>query len=102
MILSRADEEGYWWLFATPMKPSFVLNLPGARRVLVMDDRTSHGKGASFMWQRREFLRHVLAGASLYEFVFVYVSIWRKDVEKLMQAMRPEARGRVILVGSET
>jgi hypothetical protein len=54
------------------------------------------------MWQRREFLRHVLAGASLYEFVFVYVSIWRKDVEKLMQAMRPEARGRVILVGSET
>jgi hypothetical protein len=50
MLLSRADEEEYWWLFATPMKPSFVINLPEARRVLVMDDRTSQGTGASFMF----------------------------------------------------
>jgi hypothetical protein len=53
------------------------------------------------MWQRREFLRHVLAGASLYEFVFVYASIWRADVEKLTRAMRPEVRDRVIVLGPE-
>jgi hypothetical protein len=43
MLLSRADEDEYWWLFATAMKPSLVINLPETRRVLVMDDRTSHG-----------------------------------------------------------
>jgi hypothetical protein len=101
MVVSRADEETCWWLFATPMKPSFILHLPEARRVLVMDDRTSHGTGASFMWQRREFLRHILAGAGLYGYVFVYASIWQEDVDKLMQAMRPEVRARVILIGPE-
>jgi hypothetical protein len=99
MVLGRADAEDYWWLFATPlMKPSFIIHLPQARRVLVVDERTSQGAGASFMTRRKEFLRHILAGATLYEFVFVYASNWRNEVEKLVQAMRPEVRAHVVLI----
>jgi hypothetical protein len=101
MVVRRVDEDEYGWLFATPMQPSFVVHLPEARRVLVMDERTSAGSGASFMWQRREFLRHILAGVALYEFVFVYAPIWRDDAEKLVQAMRDEMRAHVILIGEQ-
>jgi hypothetical protein len=83
------------------MRPAFVIHLPEARRIVVMDDRLVSGTAVSFIMQRKEFLRNVLAGTSLYELVLVYASIWREDVEKLKRAMRPEARQRLILIGAE-
>lgn len=97
--LTRADEDELWWLFATSMRPSLIAHLPRARRVLVIEDRASTASTASFALRRRELLRNILAGAALYEFVFVCASIWRSDVEKLVQAMSPAMRTHVILIG---
>jgi hypothetical protein len=100
MVVRHADDDEYGWLFATPIKPSFVVHLPEMRRVLVLDERMS--QGASFMSQRRDFLRHILVGASLYDFVFVVAVAWRKDVRKLLQQMRPTLRSQIILANQKS
>jgi hypothetical protein len=101
MVLRFAEDGEFGWLFPAPIKPSFVVHLPEARRVLVLDERASRGAGSSFIAQRREFLRHILVGASLYDFVFVFVSAWRNDVQKLLRQMRPILRSQIILASHE-
>jgi hypothetical protein len=101
MLVRPADDEEYGWLFSTQMRPSFVVHLPEARRVLVLDERMSQGVGASFMAQRREFLRHILVGASLYDFVFVFAVAWRNDVKKLLRQVQPMLRSQIILANHE-
>jgi hypothetical protein len=46
--------------------------------------RAVGGTAASFMRQRKEFLRNVLIGASLYDLVLVYAPHWHEDIEKLV------------------
>jgi len=98
VVLGRADEEELGWLLATPMKQSFIVLLPEARRALILDGKLSHGAGASFALQRREFLRNVLIGASLYDFVFVFPAAWHRETEKLLRQLRPALRKNVIVV----
>ena len=78
-----------------------VIQLPQDRRIVVMDDRSVGGTAASFMRQRKQFLRNILAGAGLYDLVLVFASIWHEDVGKLVRTMRPEMRQRIILAGPE-
>lgn len=98
VALGRADDEAFGWLLGTPMNKSFVVHLPKARRALILDEKMSHGSGASFALQRREFLRNVLIGASLYDFVLVFAAAWRHEVEKLIQQLPPVLQKNVILV----
>jgi hypothetical protein len=101
MAVTQYDGLDHWWYFDSRMRPAFVIDLSEEHRIVVMDDSLVSGTAASFMQQRKEFLRNVLAGTSLYEFVLVYASIWLVDVEKLKRVMRSEARQRVILIGAE-
>jgi len=91
----------HWSYFDSHTKPALVMLLSRDRRIVVMDDRSAGGTPASFTRQRREFLRNILAGTGLYDLVLVFASIWRDDVEKLLCAMRPEMRQRMIVVGPE-
>lgn len=101
-VFSSFQEMDHWSYFDSHTKPVLVLHLPRNRRIIVMDDRSVGGTAASFMRQRREFLRNILAGAGLYDLVCVYSSIWHEDVGKLVRVMRPDVRQRVILFGPET
>jgi hypothetical protein len=98
VVLARADEDEFGWLLTTLMKRSFIVRLPEARRALILDAMMSQGSGTSFAMQRRGFLRNVLVGASLYDFVFVFAAAWHYEVEKLVQQLRPVLRKSVILV----
>lgn len=103
-ILKRADtalatfqDMDHWSYFDSHTKPVLVIHLPRDRRIIVMDDRSVSATAASFMRQRREFLRNILAGASLYDLVYVFASIWHEDVAKMVREMRSEMRRRVVL-----
>ena len=54
------------------------------------------------MMRRQEFLRNILIGASLYDYVIVWAPFWHKDVEELLKGMLADPRARVILIGNET
>jgi hypothetical protein len=82
-ILNRADamfstfqDKDHRWYFDSHTKPALIIHLPRDRRIAVMDDSLVGGAAASFMRQRKEFLRNILAGAGLYDFVLVFASIW--------------------------
>ena len=82
----------------------FVAPRPRGFRELLLGDQPVKreavgGTAASFMTQRQEFLRNVLIGASLYDLVLVYAPHWHEDIEKLVGAMRPDSRSRIILIG---
>ena len=100
-LLATFQDMDHWSYFDSHTKPVLVIQLPRDRRIVVMDDRSVGGTAASFMRQRKEFLRNILAGTGLYDQVCVFASIWHEDVGKLMRAMRPQMRRRVILVGPE-
>ncbi|MDA9490865.1 hypothetical protein XI08_17600 [Bradyrhizobium sp. CCBAU 11361] len=101
-VLTTFQDMDHWSYFDSHTKPVLVIQLPRDRRIVVMDDRSIGGTAASFMRQRKEFLRNILAGAALYDLVCVFASIWQEDIGKLIGAMRPEIRRRVILLGPET
>lgn len=99
MFVTGYKELGHWY-FDSHTKPAFVILLPQDRRIVVMDDRLVSGATFSFAHQRKEFLRNILTGASLYDFVLVYTTVWREDVERLVRAMRPELRERLIVIST--
>ncbi len=100
-VLATFQDIDHWSYFDSHTKPALVILLSRDRRIIVMDDRSIGGTAASFMRQRREFLRNILAGVGLYDLVLVFASIWYEDVGKLVCAMRPEMRQRIILLGPE-
>ncbi len=100
-VLATFQGLDHWSYFDSHTKPVLVILLSQDRRIIVMDDRLIGGTAASFMTQRREFLRNILAGVGLYDLVLVFASIWHEDVGKMVCAMRPEMRQRIILLGPE-
>lgn len=100
-VLATFQDIDLWSYFDSHTKPALVILLSRDRRIIVMDDRSIGGTAASFMRQRREFLRNILAGVGLYDLVLVFASIWYEDVGKLVYAIRPEMRQRIVLLGPE-
>ncbi|UQR64579.1 hypothetical protein LRP30_04545 [Bradyrhizobium sp. C-145] len=100
-VLATFQDMEHWPYFDSQTNPVVVILLSQDRRIVAMDDRSLGGTAASFTRKRREFLRNILAGTALYDLVLVFASIWQEDVGKLIGAMRPEMRQRVILFGPE-
>ncbi|TYL84324.1 hypothetical protein [Bradyrhizobium cytisi] len=100
-VLATFQGLDQWSYFDSHTKPALIILLSRDRRIIVMDDRSIGGTAASFIRQRREFLRNILAGVGLYDLVLVFASIWHEDIGKLVCAMRPEMRQRIILLGPE-
>lgn len=98
MVLRHGNDEEFGWLLGRPMQQSYVVHLPRSRRALILDTKMSRGAGSSFALQRREFLRNVLIGASLYDFVIVFAAAWYNEVEKLVRQLRPPLREQIILI----
>jgi hypothetical protein len=100
MTLVRFDEDGDTQYFDSQTRPSFVIRLPGEPPIVAMDGRRSGGTAASFMRQRKEFLRNVLVAACLYETVLVYAPHWQEDVARLIRHARPAVGARILLIES--
>ena len=108
MRLIKFDDDRDNRYFDSQTKPAFVIRLPSRLQLLlplpptsivVMDGRQSGGTAASFMRQRKEFLRNIWAAAGLYETVLVYAPHWHEDVAKLISEARPSVAARIILIG---
>jgi hypothetical protein len=97
-ILDMADA----WYFDSQTRPARVIIFSPSGRAALLDGSAVSGLANSFMRQRKEFLRNVLIGASLYDYVLIWAPFWHADVEQLVSAMRPDSRSRVILMGSKT
>ena len=94
------DDDGDARYFDSQTKPSFVIRLPGKPPMVAMDGRQVGGTAASFMRQRKEFLRNVLVAAGLYETVIVYAPHWHEDVARLIRHARPAVGARIMLIES--
>jgi hypothetical protein len=85
--------------FDSQTRPAFVIRFPDRPSIVVMDGRRSGGTAASFMRQRKEFLRNIWAAVGLYEKVLVYAPHWNDDVAKLIREALPSVGARIILIG---
>jgi hypothetical protein len=90
------------WYFDRGTRPSHAIILPYERRAVLVDGTSFMGSVGSFTIRRKEFLRNILIGASLYDYVIVWAPFWHKDAEELLKGMLPDPRARVILMGNET
>jgi hypothetical protein len=99
MSLRSFDDEGDTRYFDAQTRPAFVIRVPQKPPIVVMDGRRSGGTTASFMRQRKEFLRNVLVAAGLYETVLVYAPHWHEDVARLIWHARPAVGARIVLMG---
>jgi len=92
------------WYFDRGTRPShaIMLPLPYERGAVVLDGTSFQGSVGSFMMRRKEFLRNILIGASLYDYVIVWAPFWHKDVEEFLKTMLPASGGRVVLIENET
>jgi hypothetical protein len=93
------DDDGEIRYFDTQTKPALVIRIPTKPAIVVMDGRQTGGIAASFMRQRKEFLRNVLVAAGLYETVLVYAPHWQEDVSRLIHHARPSVGARIMLIG---
>ncbi|MBR0827240.1 hypothetical protein JQ596_17075 [Bradyrhizobium manausense] len=94
------DDDGDARYFDSQTKPSLVIRLPGKPPMVAMDGRKVGGTAASFMRQRKEFLRNVLVAAGLYETVLVYAPHWQEDVARLIGHARSAVGVRILLIES--
>ncbi len=92
------DDDGDLRYFDLQTKPALVIRLPKKPPIVVMDGGQTGGAAASFMRQRKEFLRNVLVAAGLYETVLVYAPHWNEDLERLKHHARPSVGGRIIII----
>lgn len=99
MSLFSFDDDGDTRYFDSQTRPAFVIRVPEKPPIVVMDGRQFGGTAASFMRQRKEFLRNVLAAAGLYETVLVYAPHWYEDVARLIRHARPAVGARIVLMG---
>jgi hypothetical protein len=97
IVIRAFDDVAERLYFDSRIKPALVIYLPQSRRILVMDDTRWAGSMASFQILKREFLRNVAVGPSLFDLVFVYANTWMADVETLINLMHPEDRARIVL-----
>jgi hypothetical protein len=93
-VLTMADA----WYFDHLTKPARVIVLPRHRRAALLDGTSFQGTVGSFMRQRNEFLRNILLGAGLYDYVLVWAPFWYSDVAQLVRGMQPDTRSRVIVM----
>jgi hypothetical protein len=93
-ILTTGDA-GY---FERSTRPERAIMLPDCRRAVVLDGTAFLGMVGSFTLHRWSFVRNLLIGASLYDFVLVWAPFWQADVAKLLRAMPPEPRSRIIVM----
>jgi hypothetical protein len=93
------DDDGDARYFDSQTRPVLVIRLPEKPPMVVMDGRQVGGTAASFMRQRKEFLRNVLVAAGLYETVLVYAPHWYEDVARLIRHARPSVGARIIPIG---
>jgi hypothetical protein len=94
------DDDGDARYFDSQTKPSCVIRLPAEPPIVVMDGRQVGGTAASFMRQRKEFLRNVLVAAGLYETVLVYAPHWHEDIARLIGHARPAVGARILQIGT--
>jgi hypothetical protein len=100
MRLISFDDDRDNRYFDSQTRPAFVIRRPLPKTsIVVMDGRQSGGTAASFMRQRKEFVRNIWAAAGLYETVLVYAPHWHEDVAKLISDARPSVGTRIILIG---
>ncbi|WMT76276.1 hypothetical protein [Bradyrhizobium sp. Ash2021] len=92
------DEDGDLQYFDSQTKPALVIRIPEGKPYVVMDGRQTGGTAASFMRQRKEFLRNILVAAGLYETVLVYAPHWQEDVDRLIHRAHPVG-DRIKLIG---
>jgi hypothetical protein len=100
MSLLSFDDDGDTRYFDSQTRPALVIRVPEKPPIVVMDGRRFGGTAASFMRQRKEFLRNVLVAVGLYETVLVYAPQWYGDVERLIHHARPAVGKRIVLIGS--
>jgi hypothetical protein len=99
MTLLSFDDDGDVRYFDSQTRPAFVIRIREKPPIVVMDGRQFGGTAASFMRQRKEFLRNVLVAAGLYETVLVYAPHWYEDVARLIRHARPAVGTRIVLMG---
>jgi hypothetical protein len=99
MSLVSFDDDGDTRYFDSQTRPAFVIRIPGKPAIVAMDGRQFGGTAASFMRQRKEFLRNVLVAAGLYETVLIYAPHWYEDVARLIRHARPAVGARIVLIG---
>lgn len=90
------------WCFDSLNKPARAIILPRSRRAVLLDGTSFQGTVGSFMRQRKEFLRNVIIGAGLYDFVLVWAPFWREDVAALLKDMQPSSASRIIVMKTQT
>lgn len=94
------DDDNDTRYFDSQTRPAYVIRIPKKPSYVVMDGSRSGGTTASFMRQRKEFLRNVLVAAGLYDKVLVYAPHWREDVAGLIRDTRPAVKARILLIGN--
>jgi hypothetical protein len=92
------DDDGDIRYFDSQTKPALVIRTPAKPSIVVLDGGQTGGSAASFMRQRKEFLRNVLVAAGLYETVLVYAPHWHEDLESLIRHARPSVGSRIIIM----
>lgn len=99
MKVSRFDDVGDLRYFDSQTRPVLVIQIRNEPDILVMDGSQTGGTSASFMRQRKEFMRNILVAAGLYEMVLVYAPHWGEDVHQLIHQTGSTVRDRIIQLG---
>jgi len=91
---------GAIWMYFDPQNlPSLLVHAKDYPPMVVMDGRHFGGGTASFMQQRKEFLRNVLVSATLFDAVLVYAPHSQEDIKRLIGHVHPEVARRILLIG---
>lgn len=87
------------WMYFDPQNlPAYFVHTKGNKGMAVMDGSQLKGPTASFMRQRKEFLRNVLVSATLFDRVLVYAPYSFEDVEKVIRHVHPDIEVRILLM----
>jgi len=91
---------GVDWMYFDPQNlPALSVQAKGRPPLIVMDGSHFGGGTASFMRQRKEFLRNVLVSATLFDEVLVYAPHSQEDIKTLIRHVHPEVARRILLIG---
>lgn len=81
--------------FSKAAWPPFVFPLLDGRYVAIFDEAVLAWAVSPAM-VTREFMRNVAAAVSMFDFVVVYCNALQPDVDRIVSAMRPDCRARVL------
>jgi len=91
-----------WMYYDAQNLPALLVEKEGVPPMIVMDGSHFGGETASFMRQRKEFLRNVLVSATLWDRVLVYAPHSYEDVKRLTRDVHLDVALRILVVGDSS